>query len=493
MTSVVRKNERLLAIDAPLRQAIDIVRSNLKRDEAPQQHVLVVAGRGGGKTTFLSAIAEAIASEPALRTRTAVILVGSLEVGTAGPDSYLDRITAALDSREAQTRLDFGHHDEASWTAALARLDAVRHKTTKTRRRLIVLLIDGFDDALKRAFAPKEAQSRLRQLLQSERDLMLVGAVDSADVQRDYDERLFQSFLEIDLPAIAPTDIARLAPTPAAGCTAASVTALLGGSPRRSQIALDVLKREPDLAPSALIDRIIAHETAAFEALLAPMPIRQRRVLDAILVDGEPNRPTGLAALLGTNQADIADAVRLLAADRVIDKTERSTTRRAYYKAADRLFAYWYARERGGPAYLADLADIIAFATTGGEGAELSEVAASDSRAVAYRCLESWADRQSDLGQAAKRAAAATIRSTAAGLLEDAADLFDERLGRPTAATILLRAAGQTSEKARNLEPPDVTTTLRVLRSGCLARTSEASRSSRSEVRPEGKSRRRTP
>lgn len=491
MTTVAPESERLLAIDAPLRQAIDIVRSNVKRDEAPQQHVLVVAGRGGGKTTFLNALAEVIASEHALRARTAVVVVGSLEVGTAGPDTYLDRITAALDKSEAQTRLDFGHHDEASWTAALARLEAARHKTSTMRRTLVVLLIDGFDDALKRAFAPKEAQSRLRRLLQSDRDLMLVGAVDNADVQHDYDERLFQSFLEIDLPAITPADIARLAPTPAAGVAAAIVMALIGGAPRRARIALDVLAREPDLAPSALIDRIIAHEIAAFEALLAPMPIRQRRVLDALLVGGEPNRPTGLAALLGTSQADIADAVRLLAAARVIDKTERSTTRRAFYKVADRLFAYWYARERGGAAYLGDLANIVAIATSGGNRTKLSEVAAADSRAAAYRHLESWVRSQSDLELAAKMAAAALAPSTATGLIEDAADLFEELLGRQTAATAVLRAAAQASDRARSLDPPDVTSALRLLRAGLHLTTAEAPRSATSATRSIGKPRRR--
>ena len=455
----------LLSMAGPLERALEIIRANLERDSAPLQHVLVVAPRGGGKTTFLRALSDTIAADTGLGERAAVALVGALEVGTAGPDHYIDRLAAAFDGGAVQATLDFGQFDEASWTAAVERLDKARTKTAKSRRRLGVLLIDAFDDALRRGFAPKDAQSRLRRLLQSHPGVMLIGAVNSSDVQRDYDERLFQSFLEIDLPQITPADVTRLAGSRRGGRIAAIVTDFIGGSLKRTRILLDVLAREPELAASTLIARLVAHEASGFEALLADLPIRQRRVLDALLVGGEPNRPTGLAELLGTTQADIADAVSQLGATRIIARTDTSTTRRAFYIVADRLLAFWYASHRGSPAYLADLADIVAI---GGDpvGAHdgLPATVVQGSRAAAYRALETWLDAQTDVGQAARIAVAALVKAPAAAVVADAADLIAERAGADSAATALLRAAQTQAEAPTRPLHPDIATAMRLIR-----------------------------
>ena len=454
----------LLSMAEPLARALEIIRANLQRETAPLQHVLVVAPRGGGKTTFLRALSDAIAADSRLGARAAVAIVGALEVGTAGPDHYIDRLASAFEGEMVQTTLDFGQFDEASWTAALGRLEKSRGKTARSRRRLGVLLVDAFDDALTRAFAPKDAQSRLRRLLQSDPGLMLIGAVNSADVQRDYDERLFQSFLEIDLPQVAPADMARRAGPKRGGGIAAIVIEFVGGSPRRAQIMLDALAREPGLSASVLIARLVAHEESGFDAVLAGLPIRQRRVLDALLVGGEPNRPTGLAELLGTTQADIADAVSQLAATRIIHKTETSTTRRAFYMVADRLLAFWYAGKRGSPAYLADLADIVAIAgVPAGQHDRPSFRAPQGSRAAAYRALETWLAGQTDVPQAVKSAAAALVNTSAAGVLEDAADLIAERAGADNAATVLLRAAATERETPTRAMHPDIATALRLI------------------------------
>lgn len=455
----------LLSMAEPLARALEIIRANMQRDSAPLQHVLVVAPRGGGKTTFLRALSNTIAADQGLSARAAAALVGALEVGTAGPDHYIDRLAAAFDGGSVQTALDFGRFDEASWTAAVDRLEKARTKAAKSRRRLGVLLIDAFDDALKRGFAPKDVQSRLRRLLQSHPGVMLIGAVNSSDVQRDYDERLFQSFLEIDLPQITPADVARLAGPKRGGRIAAIVIEFIGGSLKRTQIMLDALTREPELPATALVTRLVAHEASGFEALLADLPIRQRRVLDALLVGGEPNRPTGLAELLGTTQADIADAVSLLGAARIIARTDTSTPRRAFYMVADRLFGFWYASQRGSPAYLADLADIVAI---GGDPVGSHDgppaTATQGSRAAAYRALETWLDAQTDVGQAVKIAAAVLIKAPAAAALADAADLFAERAGADSAAAALLRAAQTQADAPTRPLHPDIATAMRLIR-----------------------------
>ena len=456
----------LLSVSEPLGRALEIVRSNLQRDDAPLQHVLVVAPRGGGKTTFLRALSEAIAADGDLGTRAAVANVGALEVGTAGPDHYIDRLAAAFDRSIVQMTLNFGQFDEASWIAALGRLDKAHAKSVRGRRRLGVLLVDGFDDALTRAFAPKDAQSRLRRLLQSDSGLMLIGAANSSDVQRDYDERLFQSFLEIDLPQVSAADALRLA-----GRIVSIVVEFIGGSPRRVQIMLDALAREPELSASALVERLVGHEESGFDAVLAGLPIRQRRVLDALLVGGEPNRPTGLAELLGTTQADIADAVSLLAAAKIIVKSKASTTRRAYYMISDRLLAFWYARQRGGPAYLADLTDIVAIGGDIGAASIKPKIDfAKDTRAASYRALETWLSKQSDLDVASKIVAASLVRAAPSGALEDAADLLSQRIA-PQAATALLRTAAAPDQATAMASHPDIETAIELLR---LPRSSQS-------------------
>jgi len=461
----------LLSVSEPLGRALEIVRSNLQRDDAPLQHVLVVAPRGGGKTTFLRALSEAIAADRDLGTRAAVANVGALEVGTAGPDHYIDRLAAAFDRSILQMTLNFGQFDEASWIAALGRLDKAHAKSVRGRRWLGVLLVDGFDDALTRAFAPKDAQSRLRRLLQSDSGLMLIGAANSSDVQRDYDERLFQSFLEIDLPQVSAADALLLAGQGRGGRIVSIVVEFIGGSPRRVQIMLDALAREPELSASALVERLVGREESGFDAVLAGLPIRQRRVLDALLVGGEPNRPTGLAELLGTTQADIADAVSLLAAAKIIVKSKASTTRRAYYMISDRLLAFWYARQRGGPAYLADLTDIVAIGGDIGAASIKPKIDfAKDTRAASYRALETWLSKQSDLDVASKIVAASLVRAAPSGALEDAADLLSQRIA-PQAATALLRTAAAPDQATAMASHPDIETAMALLR---LPRSSQS-------------------
>jgi hypothetical protein len=458
----------LLPIAEPLQRAVEIIRANLQRNAAPLQHLLVVAPRGGGKTTFLKALHQSIISDQSLYPHTVVAMVGSLEVGTAGPDHYIDRLAAGFESGLVQSTLNFGLFDEASWTAALSRLHKARAKTSRRRRKLGVLLIDSFDDALTRAFAPKDAQSRLRRLLQSDPDLMLIGAVNNSDVQQNYDERLFQSFLEIDLPEFTPAQLARLATTPQGGRVATIVSEFIGGSPRRALIALNSVAVEPGISAAGLVGRLVAHEEIGFDALLAGLPIRQRRVLDALLVGGEPNRPTRLAELLATTQADIADAVRLLAQGKIIQRMPHSTTRKALYAAADRLFAFWYASQRGGPAYLAELADIVAIDRGAYGPRRAPQLGRTNhvSRAAGYRMLEAWIEGESNTELALKVAAAALVKSQAVGLLEDAADLLAARAGAESTVAALVRsAAAQTGTQAAQIHP-DLATALRLLQSG---------------------------
>jgi len=86
------------------------------------------------------------------------------------------------------------------------------------------------------------------------------------------------------------------------------------------QVILDALRSEPALSAELTV-HLAGYEKIGFEALLGGLPIRQRRVLDALLVGGEPNRPTGLAELLGTTQADIADSISQLATARIIRRS----------------------------------------------------------------------------------------------------------------------------------------------------------------------------
>jgi hypothetical protein len=468
----------MLPIAEPLLRALEIVRANLQRHSAPLQHLLVVAPRGGGKTTFLKALHRSIVSDPNLRPHTVVAMVGSLEVGMAGPDRYIDRLAAGFEAGMVPSTSNFGLFDEASWTAALGRLHKARTKAGGRQRKLGVLLIDSFDDALARAFAPKDAQSRLRRLLQADSDLMLIGAVDNSDVQQNYDERLFQSFLEIGLPEFTPAQLARLASTPQGGRVASVVCEFIGGSPRRALIALNSAAVEHRISGAGLVGRLAAHEEIGFEALLAGLPIRQRRVLDALFVGGEPNRPTGLAELLATTQADIADAVRLLAQRKIIQRMPHSTTRKALYAAADRLFAFWYASQRGGPAYLAELADIVAIGRGlyGPRRTPRLGRTAHVGRAAGYRMLEAWIEGESDTELALKVAAAALVKSQAVGLLEDAADLFAARAGARSAVAALVRsAAAQAGAETAQIHP-DLVTALRLLRSGTKADTGHVPR-----------------
>lgn len=338
---------------ALLDRLVALVGENLQADSPPLQHVLITGPWGSGKTTVLQSL---VARLPQTFGETVVAHMPSPVAAQAAlPETMLaDAAFAALPDADLAEAPPFPWRggEEDAWVAALEKLNAALKERFESGPGLLVLILDDFDAILSQVFSNSAAESRLRRLLQEQPRLMLIAATRRQGLQSDYDRPLFQMFLPESLEPLSADDIVDIGATAFTELHAvgrATITALahiLGpGQPRRLNRLVQLARNSWD-TPTQLLLSLIDSEASTFERQIEGLSMRPRRLLDALLVGGEPARPAALAERLQTKQSDIAPTLSALVASGLLQRQPGSRGRTIYYAVADRLLAMWYLTQR---------------------------------------------------------------------------------------------------------------------------------------------------
>lgn len=337
--------------ETPLQILLGVVQDNLNAPTACQ-HILITAPRGMGKSFFLRMTQ--IELRKISGATPTFILLPEEQPHITTPSTFLRHVVDLLRGRDVSRKIpSWSDRGAADWDAAVADL---KHciETLENGRKLVIVALENFDLLLKNVFTGEAAQSALRRLLAETKNLMVVATTLHGDVDRTYDNRLFQSFSHIRLRPWALSDSVayfrkRLAITGGSTSTGAeaklkAVSAFTGGSPRMAVVLFEMLERGDALSAAQTLDRLVDDLTPYYQDILEKLPPKGRALVDAMLRGGEPVSQSDLAARVNTTQNRIAQHFAKLRDHEVVFGEREEGGHSFLYRVADRVFVQYYRR-----------------------------------------------------------------------------------------------------------------------------------------------------
>ncbi|MBS4098087.1 MAG: ATP-binding protein [Sulfuricella sp.] len=364
---------RALAVgrEALLDQVLGDIRARLD-GKVPDRHLLLTGPRGAGKSYFLRLL-EIEFAENFSGTATFVLLPEE-QPNLFGVANLVANILERLGDIPESGLTSTWEEDGEETTQALRRLMA-RWQTLHPEARLLVIGVENFDVVLRAAFPDKARESVLRKILQNEPRLMLVATTLDDAFDNDSGKRLFRNFVHLHLAPWTPdehttyldkrAELAKRQSTSAMRGKIRAYARFTGGSPRIGAALADLLLEETDLHGAAVnLQTLVDDLTDYYRNLWERVPPNSRKLLDALIRQGEPCSQSALAARVQAQQNQISRAFQWLRdMGYVREIAEKTKGRDKLYQVGDRLFVQFYRMRYihpGAPTPLVAMSDLLA-------------------------------------------------------------------------------------------------------------------------------------
>ena len=348
---VVRKSE--------LDILVGILRGNI--DSQSCQHALVVGPRGRGKTMLLARVAAEIRtatdlSDTLLPVR---LMEESYEVSSTG-DFWLEvlfhlGIAVEEDDPNLSRELKKTHDDFATrwqgpeWEhltcgAVLEAVDRIGKK--------IVVMVENMQDLCQQA--DKHFGWKLRKVMQTEPNIMLICSATSRFEALDVEEPFFNIFRTLHLGPLSAVECAKLweavAGQPVGAGEIRPLHILTGGSPRSLAVVADFTS---DGSPTHLMDylaNLVDMHTEYFRSQLGTLSGHKRRVYIALAYLWQPSSASEVASRARLDIRVVSTMLGRLVADGVVENVSNGT--RGRYAVVERLMCIYFKlrRQREGAA-----------------------------------------------------------------------------------------------------------------------------------------------
>lgn len=365
------RDREVAQITKAIRQAV--------ADPAASPPALIVYGeRGSGKSFLMRLVQMECAEIPGL----ACVLLPEEQYNIRQPQQLLQAVTAQIDGRDwSDTIWQFDPREpEAAWREEVAALGEALDRRFGDGQGLAVVMVENFDllvDKLfgatpgsKAATARRQAEERLRKLMNARNTRFMLIASATGTVDMDYDQPLFHAFTAVDLDhwdadtAIAyyqkRRQLENLPPLGAAETARArAVTEFIGGNPRLAQLLGEALSQPEPQGIAGILDELVDHLADYYRNRLDALPPAAAGALDALIRGGEPASQSGLAQRMNAQQSQIADAFSFLTRSRLVQATRERGGAATLYHVRDRLFVHFYRRRYGQVSSLVAVAELL--------------------------------------------------------------------------------------------------------------------------------------
>jgi len=354
--------------DQLLQAFIDSVHTRLSNQVAGK-HWLVTGPRGGGKSFFLRFVQARFnqIKNPKIK----IVLLPEELVNIFSPHEWLNAVNHLLDPKQNNTDSVSAWNSQSSdeaWDKALKSL----LKACKTE--LLIIAVENFDDLLKQAFGNDVDSSRLRSLLENEARVMLLATAVDSSFDENYNNRLFRQFEHHQIQPwesqahrdylIKRATLEKKKPDTTQLARIDAYSRYTGGNARvASVLASLILEKQDPLLASADLAATLDKMTDYYRAQVERIPVRTRKLFDALLRGGEPCSQTELAERVQARQSDISRAFTWLMDFGYIIGLREKGQKATRYQVADRLFSQFYRMrylQSGQNTQLTLLADLLA-------------------------------------------------------------------------------------------------------------------------------------
>lgn len=327
---------------------VDTIASSLLEGAGVRQHVLITGPRGFGKSFLLRAVKVAIdGRDEAVK----VIILPEEQLNITTPSGLLREITRNLAGLPPSTLAGQFHDDEeGAWDAARAELN--RELDKLKRDELVIVGLENFDELVERVFDDPAEQSSLRKFLSESTKIGILATALSAEVDQDYEQRLFNAFATRQLKPWSDDDhflyFERRAilegkdPSHLDHGRIQALAQFTGGAPRMAVALADLLLEGDPLSAAQMLDKFVDELTPYYQNILDRMPLRTRTLFDALIRQSEPCSQSELAERVGTSQNRIAQHFAWLRERHLVTGRKRQGGRDYLYRVSDRLFVQYY-------------------------------------------------------------------------------------------------------------------------------------------------------
>ncbi|MEO6277857.1 hypothetical protein [Roseateles sp.] len=304
--------------------------------------------------------------------RTPQLLLQIVTAHVSGTGS--ERLTWQIDTREP----------EAAWEQALAEFHAAMDQRFGEGQGMAVVLLENFDSLTEKLFGAKyalktaprgsatarrQAEERLRKLMNARGGRFMLVATATGSVDMDYERPLFQAFKPVDIQSWSPDtalayfdkrrQLDGLPPLgPAQHARARAITEFIGGNPRLAQLLGSVLASPSAQTIAQTLDELVDRLADYYRDRLDSLPPAAAGLLDAIIRGGEPITQTSLGQRVGGEQRHVADAFSYLTRSRIVQPHGDIGAAQSY-RVRDRLFVHFYRRRYSQSRGLAPIAELL--------------------------------------------------------------------------------------------------------------------------------------
>ncbi len=342
-------------------EILDHILDDLRRERAGSspQHRLILGLRGMGKSTLLRRIGIAVEEDETLGRQWFPLTFPEEQYNIASTgDLWVNCLDALGDSLEER-----GEKDKAAAldTAienlppnnAGAALQLLLAEAAQLNQRFL-LLIDNIDLVLDRL---KADHWTLRETLQSEPQLMIIGASARAiEASYQYDAAFYDFFKIDELKGLSETEmyatltrLAELGNTPHVTelmekdpGRLKTLHTLTGGNPRTIVLLYNVLTRGLDGDVRSDLEGLLDLVTPLYKARFEELPQQAQQLVDGLAVHWDPMTARQLAQKLGWDVNKTSSLLNRLQQQAMVEKVSPAEGKRAAFQIGERFFNIWY-------------------------------------------------------------------------------------------------------------------------------------------------------
>jgi DNA-binding transcriptional ArsR family regulator len=327
-----------------------------------QQH-LIVGQRGMGKTTLLRRLRYAVEDDEELGREWLPLTFPEEQYNVARlSDFYMNCADAVGDALEALGRRDEAHAlddaldgihglDESERSRAALRL--LLESADRLGKRLL-LLVDNIELVLDRL---KDQQWAVRELLSSEKRLLLVGAsAEALEATYDYSQAFYDFFRVHEMRGLTEDEtrdvLRNLAQLHGAGnverildddpARVRALHVLTGGNPRTVVLLYGILASGGDGDVRSDLERLLDLCTPLYKARFEALPMQSQQIVDLLALHWDPISAGELAELARLDVNAVSSQLNRLAQQGLVEKVAYHPSSKTGFQIAERFFNIWY-------------------------------------------------------------------------------------------------------------------------------------------------------
>lgn len=351
--------------------------------DSPPPALIVYGERGSGKSFLMRLVQMACATLPDV----ACVLLPEEQYNLRSPHQLLQIVSSQLRGEDwASMGWQFdSRSDEDAWSEELQALHAALDSRFGAGKGMVLVLLENFDTLVEKLFgatppakgaarsaalARRQAEERLRKLMNARHGRFMLLASATGTVDMDYERPLFQAFTSVDIQSWSADDaisyfnkrrnLYQQAPlSPAQEARARAIIEFIGGNARLAQLLGSVLSSSSARSISATLDELSDYLADYYRQRLDALPPAAAAVLDSLIRGGEPVSQTGLAQSMKGEQRQIADAFSFLTRSRLLYASTELGGSSQLYRVRDRLFVHFYRRRYGKVSGLGAISELL--------------------------------------------------------------------------------------------------------------------------------------